>query len=115
MRGWLALHAFGDEHSLGGVAGVLDRYVEGVFAELAHRGLGDRVRRVMLALVCCRGGAAQATQRVVGRDRLARDWDVVEEFTRRRLLMIDEPTDDRRLLSNDGRSHETYRDGGVGA
>jgi hypothetical protein len=93
---------FGDYHSLGGVAGALDRYAEGVFAELAQRGLGDRVRRVMLALVRSREGAEHATRRVVGRDHLARDWDVVEELARRRLLMIDEPADDRRLMSNDG-------------
>ena len=81
---------FADYHSLGGVAGALDRYAEGVFAELAERGLADRVRRVMLALVRSREGAAQATRRVVGRDWLARDWDVVEELARRRLLMIDD-------------------------
>jgi hypothetical protein len=81
---------FADYHSLGGVAGALDRYAEGVFAELAERGLGDRVRRVMLALVRSREGAAQATRRVVGRDRLTRDWPVVEELARRRLLMIDD-------------------------
>jgi hypothetical protein len=51
---------------------------------------GERVRRVMLALVRSREGAAQATRRVVGRDRFARDWDVVEELARRRLLMIDD-------------------------
>ena len=81
---------FADYHFLGGVEGALERYAEGVFAELAARGLGDRVRRVMLSLVRSREGAAQATRRVVGRDRLARDWDVVEELARRRLLMIDE-------------------------
>jgi hypothetical protein len=81
---------FSDYHALGGVAGALDRYAEGVFDELAQRGLGDRVRRVMLALVRSREGAAQATRRVVGRDRVARDWDVVEELARRRLLMIDD-------------------------
>jgi hypothetical protein len=79
---------FADYHALGGVAGALNRFADGVFAELEERGLGDRVRRVMLALVRSREGAAQATRRVVGRDRLARDWDVVEELARRRLLMI---------------------------
>jgi hypothetical protein len=79
---------FADYHGLGGVAGALDRYAEGVFAELAERGLADRVRRVMLALVRSREGAAQATRRVVGQDRLVRDWPVVEELARRRLLMI---------------------------
>jgi hypothetical protein len=44
----------------------------------------------VLALVRSREGAAQATRRVVGRDRFARDWDVVEELARRRLLMIDD-------------------------
>ena len=81
---------FADYHGLGGVAGALDRYAEGVFADLAGRGLADRVRRVMLALVRSREGAAQATRRVVGRDRFARDWDVVEELARHRLLMIDD-------------------------
>lgn len=81
---------FADYHSLGGVAGALDRYAEGAFAELAERGLADRVRRVMLALVRSREGAAQATRRVVGRDRVAQDWDVVEELARRRLLTIDD-------------------------
>jgi Trypsin-like peptidase domain len=98
-RRWLT---FGDYHSLGGVEGALDRYAEGVFAELAQRGLGDRVRRVMLALVRSREGAAQATRRVVGRGLLARDWDVVEELARRRLLMIDEFVGDRRLVRDDG-------------
>ena len=41
---------FADYHSLGGVEGALDGYADGVFAELEERGLGDRVRRVMLAL-----------------------------------------------------------------
>ena len=81
---------FADYHSLGGVAGALDRYAEGIFAELAERGLEDQVRRVMLALVRSREGAAQATRRIVGQDRLARDWPVVEELARRRLLMIDD-------------------------
>jgi Trypsin-like peptidase domain len=81
---------FSDYRTLGGVEGALDRYAEGVFAELEQRGLGDRVRRVMLALVRSREGAAQATRRVVGRDLLARDWDVVEELAHHRLLMIDD-------------------------
>jgi hypothetical protein len=46
----------------------------------------------MLALVRSREGAAQATRRVVGRDRLARDVEVVEDLARRRLLMIDDDT-----------------------
>jgi hypothetical protein len=81
---------FADYHALGGVEGALELYAEGVFADLAARGLGDRVRRVMLSLVRSREGAAQATRRVVGQSRLARDWDVVEELARRRLLMIGE-------------------------
>jgi hypothetical protein len=89
---WVRQHrrrlTFADYHSLGGVAGALDRYAEDVFAELAERGLGERVRRVMLALVRSREGAAQATRRVVERDHFGRDWDVVEELARRRLLII---------------------------
>jgi hypothetical protein len=80
---------FAEYQLFGGVAGALDRYAETVFAELAARGLGDRVRRVMLALVRSREGAAQATRRVLGRDRLTRDWDVVEELARYRLLTIE--------------------------
>jgi hypothetical protein len=61
-----------------------------VFAELAQRGLGIESGGWMLALVRSRAGAAQATRRVVERDRLAQDWDVVEELAPRRLLMIDD-------------------------
>jgi Trypsin-like peptidase domain len=81
---------FADYHSLNGVTGALNRYAEGVFAELAERGLADQVRRVMLALVRSREGTVQATRRVVERDRLTQDWDLVEELARRRLLMIDD-------------------------
>lgn len=91
---WACQHqrrlTFVDYLSLGGVTGALNRYAEGVFAELAGRGLADQVRRVMLALIRSREGTVQATRRVVERDRLTGDWPVVEELARRRLLMIDE-------------------------
>ena len=38
----------------------------------------ERIRRVMLALVRSRGGAADATRRVVSRERLGEDWEVAQ-------------------------------------
>ncbi len=76
--------------SFGGVTGALNRYAEGVFAKLKREWSAEQIRRVLLACVRSRGGAAQATRCVVGRDRLGDDWDLVEKLAERRLLMTGE-------------------------
>ncbi|MGH3771710.1 MAG: trypsin-like peptidase domain-containing protein, partial [Pseudonocardiaceae bacterium] len=76
--------------SFGGVTGALNRYAEGMFAELEREWSAERIRRVLLACVRSRGGAAGATRRVVGRDRLAADWELVEKLAERRLLVTGE-------------------------
>jgi hypothetical protein len=73
--------------TFGGVSGTLNRYAEDVFAQLEQEWPAERIRRVLLACVRSRSGAAQATRRVVGRDLLAEDWTLVEKLAERRLLM----------------------------
>jgi WD40 repeat protein len=76
--------------SFGGVTGALNRYAEGVFAQLERQWSAERIRQVLLACVRSRGWAAAATRRVVGRDRLAADWALVEKLVERRLLVTGE-------------------------
>ena len=51
--------------SLGGVNGRLSSYAEQVFTELTRKYPEERIRRVMLKLVRSRGGASEATRRIV--------------------------------------------------
>ncbi|MGH3833495.1 MAG: hypothetical protein ACRDRS_24180, partial [Pseudonocardiaceae bacterium] len=76
--------------SFGGVAGALNRYADGVLAELERECPAERIRKVLLACVRSPGGAVVATRRVVSRDRLAADWDLVEKLAERRLLVTSE-------------------------
>ncbi|MGH3719403.1 MAG: trypsin-like peptidase domain-containing protein [Pseudonocardiaceae bacterium] len=76
--------------SFGGVTGALNRYAEAVFAQLERQWSAERIRQVLLACVRSRGGAAAATRCVVGRDRLAADWMLVEKLAERRLLVTGE-------------------------
>jgi hypothetical protein len=79
--------------SFGGVTGALNRYADGVFAQLEREWPAERIRKVLLACVRSRGGAAVATRCVVGRDRLAADWklvELVEKLAERRLLVTGE-------------------------
>ncbi|MBV9142186.1 MAG: hypothetical protein JO115_14940 [Pseudonocardiales bacterium] len=81
---------FADYYSFGAVTGALDQYADGVFAQLEGTWSAERIRKVLLACVRSRGGAAVATRCVVGRDRLADDWDLVEKLAERRLLVTGE-------------------------
>jgi WD40 repeat protein len=76
--------------SFGGVTGALNRYAEGVFAQLERQWSAERIRQVLLACVRSRGGAAAATRCVVGRERLAADWTLVEKLVEHRLLVTGE-------------------------
>ncbi|MGH3854537.1 MAG: AAA family ATPase [Pseudonocardiaceae bacterium] len=79
--------------SFGGVTGALNRYADGVLAELERECPAERIRKVLLACVRSPGGSVMATRRVVSRDRLAADWDLVEKLAERRLLVTgEEPT-----------------------
>ena len=73
---------------LGGVVGALKEYAEQVYQELADRFHPERIRRVLLALVRSRGGAAHATGRVVPRDWLGEDWEVAQALSGQRLVII---------------------------
>ena len=52
---------------IGGVTGALSRHAERAYQDLFGRFPQERIRHVMLALVRSRGGAAEATRRVVSR------------------------------------------------
>ena len=74
--------------SIGGVAGALSRHAELAYQDLLDKFPEERIRRVMLALVRSRGGAAEATRRVVSRDRIGADWEVAQALARQRLLTV---------------------------
>ena len=74
---------------IGGVAGALSRYAKNVYQDdLLKQFPMERIRRVLLALVRSRGGAADATRRVVSRDRLGADWDIAQALASHRLVTI---------------------------
>ena len=73
---------------IGGVTGALSRHAEQAYQDLLGRFPEERIRRVMLALVRSRGGAAEATRRVVSRERLGEDWEVAQALAGRRLLIV---------------------------
>ncbi len=73
---------------VGGVVGALSGYAERAYQELLRRFPEKRIRRVMLALVRSRGGASEATRRVVSRERLGLDWEVAQALANQRLLVL---------------------------
>ena len=73
--------------SVGGVTGALSRHAAQAYRDLLSRFPEERIRRVMLALVRSRGGAAEATRRVVSREQLGRDWEVAQALAQQRLLI----------------------------
>ena len=74
---------------IGGVTGALSRHAEQTYQDLLGQFSQERIRRVMLALVRSRRGAAEATRRVVSRERLGEDWEVAQALARQRLLSTD--------------------------
>ena len=79
---------FAEYHSVGGVMGALSAYAERILHELLERFPQDQLRRVMLTLVRSRGGASEATRRVVARERLGPSWAVAEALAKRRLVVV---------------------------
>ena len=73
---------------IGGVTGALSRHAEQSYQDLLGRFPEERIRRVMLALVRSRGGAAEATRRVVSRERLGEHWEVAQALAKQRLLSV---------------------------
>ena len=73
---------------IGGVTGALNRHAERTYQELLGQFSDERIRRVMLALVRSRGGAAEATRRLVSRLRLGEDWEVARSLAKQRLLIV---------------------------
>lgn len=80
--------SFSEYHRLGGVSGALASYAEDVFTKLSERYSEERVRRMMLKLIRSRGGAPQATRRVIPQDSLGEDWPLAEELARHRLAVL---------------------------
>ena len=74
--------------AIGGVTGALSHYAEQAYQDLLAQFPQEQIRRVMLALVSSRGGAMQATRRVVTRQRLGKDWKVAQALAKRRLLIL---------------------------
>jgi hypothetical protein len=74
--------------ALGGVRGRLSSYAEQVFAEMNVHYPEEHIRRVMLKLVRSRGGAAEATRRIVQESDLEDEWPFVEELARHRLTVL---------------------------
>ena len=79
---------YSDYFSIGGVSGRLSGYAEQVFAELVQRYPEGRIQKVMLKLVRSRGGAAEATRRIVQKTIFEDEWPLIEELARRRLIVI---------------------------
>ena len=73
---------------IGGVTGALSRHAEQAYQDLRDKFPDDRIRRVMLTLVRSRGGATEATRRVVSRELLGEDWEVAQALTEQRLLIL---------------------------
>ena len=74
--------------SLGGVNGSLSRYAEQVYEELIQKYSEERIRRVLLKLVRSRGGAVEATRRIVQKSVLEDEWLLMEDLTQRRLTVL---------------------------
>jgi Trypsin-like peptidase domain/WD domain, G-beta repeat len=88
---------FAHYHEFGRVEGTLDRYAETVFAELTPRWPEEQIRRVMLACVRSRGGAALATRCTVGKNffTIPGEWDLVSQLVELRLLTLGADPKDR--------------------
>jgi conflict system STAND superfamily ATPase len=86
---------FAHYNEFGRVSGALNRHAETVFAELVPRWPVEQIRRVMLACVRSRGGAALATRCAVRKDFLTADWNLVEKLVDQRLLMAGTDPSDR--------------------
>jgi WD40 repeat protein len=88
---------FAHYHEFGRVGGALDRYAETVFAELKPRWSEERIRRVMLACVRSRGGAALATRCTVSKNffTIPGEWDLVSQLVELRLLTLGADPKDR--------------------
>ena len=78
-----------DYDGVGGVVGALSSYAERVYGELLERFTEGQIRRVMLALVRSRGGASEATRRLVTRTQLGQDWAGAGALAERRLVVVD--------------------------
>jgi PAS domain S-box-containing protein len=79
---------YADYHAVGGVSGTLNSYAEQVFADLAERYGEARIRALMLKLVRSRGGAVQATRRIVPKESLGEEWPLAQELAERRLTVL---------------------------
>jgi len=79
--------------SIGRVTGALSGYAEQAYQDLRARFPQERIRRVLLALVRSRGGAAEATRQVISRERLGPDWEVAHALAKRRLLTLSHDPD----------------------
>jgi hypothetical protein len=84
--------------ALGGLVGALDRHAEDIYQDLAARGQGEWVRRVMLRLVRTGEGMKDTRQRrsksellEMGADATTREkiGDAIDRLVDGRLLMID--------------------------
>ena len=78
----------GEYQEIGGVTGALSQYAEQVYQDLLQRYQEARIRRVMLALVRSRGGASEATRRVVSREQLDQEWEIATALADRRLVVL---------------------------
>ncbi|GAA0905276.1 hypothetical protein Vau01_106060 [Virgisporangium aurantiacum] len=74
--------SFDSYHSLGGVAGALNRHAERVFSDLTERTDPSRVRRVLLSMVRSRSGAAAAVRVVARKEHIGPDWAIAEQLAR---------------------------------
>jgi WD40 repeat protein len=88
---------FADYHDFGGVTGALNRYAEAVFAALTPNWPEEQIRRVMLACVRSRSGAALATRCTIRRDSFAvpGDWELIKHLVDQRLLLSGTDSADR--------------------
>ncbi|MDF5753632.1 ATP-binding protein [Spongiactinospora sp. TRM90649] len=81
---WATQHrrrlTFDHYHALGGVAGALNRHAEEVYGELCERYGEKDIRRVLLAMVRARGGAASAARVVARRQHLGDGWKIAEDL-----------------------------------
>ncbi|UBU09728.1 nSTAND1 domain-containing NTPase [Nonomuraea gerenzanensis] len=69
---------FDHYHELGGVAGALNRHAEEVYRKLCAEFDEGNIRRVLLAMVRARGGAASAVRVVARREHLGDGWKIAE-------------------------------------
>ncbi|MFD3778175.1 ATP-binding protein [Streptomyces sp. NPDC058612] len=70
--------SFDSYYSLGGVAGALNQHAEKAYRFLSEHVHAARIRRVLLAMVRARGGAASAVRVTAQRSHLGDDWYVAQ-------------------------------------